>query len=233
MVVGRFTGKDLIAITDGKDPHFTADAELEVEDLELSPIPLKSRMRGVATGRITLRDLGNGPSVTGKAHVNQFAVSGARVDSVDVDLGARDGSLYASARAVDGGKSVLDVTVASRALEWKGLLTKWNAEELTRVDYRAAGLRLSLLRSFARDAIADLDGQLNGSGSVMFDAKSQTFDGQLALSGGRLYVRTLGEDVTDVHAIARFEPNGVFRIQDANGKVDQGEFRASATGRSR
>ena len=39
------------------------------------------------------------------------------------------------------------------------------------------------------------------------------------------------EDVTDVHAIARFEPNGVFRIQDATGKVDQGEFRASATGR--
>jgi hypothetical protein len=231
MVVGRITGLDLIAIKDGKDPHFTADAEVEVEDLDLSPIPLKSRMRGDLTGRITLRDLGNAPSITAKAHVNRFAVSGARVDALDVDLGARDGSLFASARAIDGGKSVLDVTVASRALQWKGLLTTWNADELTRVDYRAAGLRLSLLRSFARDTIADLDGQLDGRGSAMFDAKSQTFDGQLALSGGRLYVNALGEDVTDVHAVARFEPNGVFRIQDATGKVDQGEFRASATGR--
>lgn len=231
MVVGRFTGEDLLAIKEGKDPEVTADAELEVEDLELSPIPLKSRMGGVLTGRITLRDLGHAPSVTAKAHVNDFAVSGAHVDSVDVDLGARDGSLYASARAVDHGKNVLDVTVSSRAFEWKGIATKWNAEELTRVDYRAAGLRLSLLRSFARDAIADLDGQVNGSGSVMFDATSQTFDGQLALSGGRLYVNALGEDVTNVHGIARFEPSGVFRIQDATGRVDLGEFRASATGR--
>ena len=65
----------------------------------------------------------------------------------------------------------------------------------------------------------------------MFDAKTQTFDGELALTGGRLYVNALGDDITDVNAIARFEPNGVFRIQDATGKVEQGEFRASASGR--
>src|SRR5690606_25691801 len=54
MVVGRFTAADLAALRDGKEPSFTADAEIEVEDLELSPIPMKSRMRGVLTGRATL-----------------------------------------------------------------------------------------------------------------------------------------------------------------------------------
>lgn len=233
MLVGRVSAKDLFALRDGKDPRFTADAEIEVEDLELSPIPLKTRIRGALTGRATLRDLGGAPSLSGRAHVDQFAVSGARVDALDFDIGARDGSLYASARAIDGGNRVLDVSVASRAFRWKGVAPGWSGEELTRVDYRAAGLRLALLRSFARNAIADLDGRIDGSGSAMFDAKTQTFDGQLALSGGRLYVNTLGDHVTDVNAVARFEPNGIFRIQDATGKVEQGEFRASATGRMR
>jgi hypothetical protein len=112
MMLGRLSARDLLAMGDGKDPQFLlADAEIEVEDLELSPIPLQSRMRGALTGRATLHDLGGSPSVNARAHVDRFAVSGARVDALDLDVKAHDGSLVASARAIDAGKNVLAVTV--------------------------------------------------------------------------------------------------------------------------
>jgi translocation and assembly module TamB len=231
MVLGRIRAEDVLAARPGRPPQWSASAEIDVEHLELAPIPLPTRMRGALTGRAKLNDLGGTPSIEAHAHVDRFAVSGARVEAVDASLGARDGSLFASARSSERGASTLEVTVASRAFRWKGVVPGWDANELTRVDYVASGLRLALLRPFARQAIADLDGRLDGRGSAMFDASSQTFEGGLALSEGRVYVRSLGEDVTDVKGIARFERSGIFRIDDATGRVDQGEFRASATGR--
>ena len=113
---------------------------------------MPKRLRGVLTGRVKLRDVGTTPSIEAKAHVNRFALSGARVESLDLSIGGRDGTLYASARAVEQGKTALDVTLASRAFRWRGVEPGWDASELTRVDYFASGLRLSLLRPFARDA---------------------------------------------------------------------------------
>ncbi len=232
MVLGQVRAEDVLASRPGHAPPWSASAEVDVDHLELAPMPLPTRVQGALTGRAKLVDLGSGtPSFEANAHVDRFAVSGARIEAIDGSIGARDGSLFASARATERGRATLEVTVASRALRWRGVTPGWDARELTRVDYVASGLRLALLRPFARQEITDLDGRLDGRGSAMFDATSQTFEGGLALSEGRVYVRSLGEDVSDVKGVARFERSGVFRIDDATGKVDLGEFRASATGR--
>lgn len=231
MVLGKIRAEDVLAARPGHVPQWSASAEIDVEHLELAPIPLPTRMRGALTGRAKLYDLGGAPSFEAHAHVDRFAVWGARVEALDTSIGVRDGSLFASARTTEQGRGTLEVTVASRALRWKGITPGWDASELTRVDYVASGLRLALLRPLARQQVADLDGRLDGRGSAMFDATSQTFEGGIALSEGRVYIRSLGEDVTDVKAIARFERSGVFRIENATGRVEQGEFRASATGR--
>jgi autotransporter translocation and assembly factor TamB len=63
------------------------------------------------------------------------------------------------------------------------------------------------------------------------DKDSQVFEGGLSLSQGRLYVNALGEEITEVSAVARFEKNGGFRIVDGTGKIGAGELKVSANGR--
>src|SRR5690606_23851144 len=57
------------------------------------------------------------------------------------------------------------------------------------------------------------------------------FEGGLALQNGRLYLNLLGEEITSLNGTAKFERTGVFRIDEATGKMGTGEFRASANGR--
>jgi translocation and assembly module TamB len=230
LVLGRVPAADLLA---GRALGWNASAELDVVDLELAPLPLPMNMRGALTGRVKLRDLTGSPLLEARAHVDDLGLGGVRVLRGDFKVDAKNGSLDASARVNqdDGGNG--RVTVVSSALEWHGLDVGWNNERPTKLDYALDRVRLSLARPFVRRLIPEIDGVVDGRGSATIDAKNQVFEGGITLSGGRLYVNAIGEEITDVSAIAHFERDGAFRIQDATAKIGAGEVKASAAGRFR
>ncbi len=215
----------------GRPLAWNASGELDVADLELSPLPLPMNLHGALTGRVKLRDLTSAPVLDARARIDDFGIAGVRVLRADMSVEAKNGSLAASARInqEDGGNGRVNIT--SSSLKWSGTDVDWDDAQPTRIEYALDRLRLAILRPFVRQAIPEIDGVVDGRGSATVDATSHVFEGGVTLSGGRLYVNAIGEEVTDVSAVARFERDGAFRIQDATAKIGSGEVKASASGR--
>lgn len=209
-----------------------ASGEIEVENLALAAIPQspQSRMTGLLTGRGRVTSLNGDASFEAKAHIDNFGTGGAQVRSVDVTAGGRDASLFAHA-SVNDRASQATVQLASQSLHVKGLDVSWDDTAPTRLDYAVQNGRLALVGPLVKRWVSEIDGRVDGAGSVTLDKTSQVFDGGLAVQDARLYVNLLGEEVSSLDAIAKFERTGVFRIDDANGKMGSGEFRASVNGR--
>ncbi|HVH41837.1 MAG TPA: translocation/assembly module TamB domain-containing protein, partial [Labilithrix sp.] len=222
---------DLLA---GKPLSWAASTELEVENLALGALPfLPAGMTGTLTGRARVKDLNREPSFEAKAHVDDFGAGGARVESLDLTAGGRDGSLFAHTSIVD--RREQDATqatlqLASKSLRLKGTEVSWDHSAPTRLDYAIQNGRLALLAPLVKRSISEIDGRVDGAGSVTIEESSQIFEGGLALQDARLYVNVLGEEITSLDATARFDRTGIFRIDDATGKMGSGEFRASANG---
>jgi translocation and assembly module TamB len=123
------------------------------------------------------------------------------------------------------------VQIVSRALRLRGRELGWQDEESTRFDYALTGVRMSVLRPVVRRLFPEIDGRIDGRGSVTLAGDAQTFEGGVAISEGRVYVNLLGEEITNLGAVLYFESNGVFRVQDATGRIGEGDLRASMTGR--
>lgn len=230
LVLARVPAADLLA---GRALGWNASAELDVADLELAPLPLPMDVRGVLTGRVKLQDLMGNPLLQAHAHVQDLGLAGVRVLRGDLMVDAKDGSLDASARVDqdDGGNG--RIGIVSSSLQWRGIDVAWDGARPTKLDYALDRLRLSLARPFVRRFVPEIDGVVGGRGSATIDAKSHVFEGGVALSGGRLYVSAIGEEITDVSAVARFERDGAFRIQDATAKIGAGTIKAAAAGRFR
>ena len=230
LVLAKVPSGDLFA---GRPLAWNASGELDVEDLELAPLPLPLNMRGALTGRVKLRDLTGEPLLEANAHVDDLSISGVRVLRGDLRVRAKNGSLDASARInqEDGGNG--RVNVVSSSLKWRGVDVAWDDGQPTKIDYTLDRVRLAILRPFVRRSIPEIDGQVDGRGSATIDATSHVFEGGVGLSGGRLYVNAIGEEITDIRANAVFERDGAFRIQDATAKIGAGEIKASAAGRMR
>lgn len=228
LVLGRVRAEDLVL---GNPLDWNASAELDVRDLELAPLPLPMNARGALTTHVSLRDLTGNPTLRARAHVANLGISGARVAAGDFEADVKSGLIAAKATLTqeDGGSARVDVD--SQALAWKGIDYEYDATKPARVQYVVDRMRLSILRPIVRRSIPEIDGVLNGKGSASVDATSQVFEGGLVLEGGRMYVNALGDELTDLHARATFERNGVFRIADVHGKVNAGVINAAAAGR--
>jgi translocation and assembly module TamB len=221
----------LTDLLEGRPLGWNASGELDVADLELTPLPLPMNVRGALTGRVKVRDLTGTPVLEAHARIDDLSISGVRVLRGDLRVSAKNGSLDASARInqEDGGNG--RVNIVSSSLKWRGTEVDWDDTKPSRVDYTLDRMRIAVLRPFVRRAIPELDGVVDGRGSATVDTTSRVFEGGVTLSGGRLYVNAIGEEVTDVSAVARFERDGGFRVQDATAKIGAGEVKASATGR--
>ena len=230
LVLGRLPVADLFA---GRVPAWNASGELDVTDLELAPLPLPQNIKGALTGHVRLRDLAGSAELDASAYVDDFTIGGAKVMRTEALVHAKDGLLDATAtvKQEDGGSG--RVHVVSQALQWHATEIAWDPKQVTRLDYTVERIRLSIVRSFVRRFVPEIDGRIDGSGSASVDAESQVFEGGVSLSEGRLYVNAIGEEVSDLRATVRFERNGAFRIQDASGKVGAGVLTASATGKMR
>lgn len=228
LVIARIPAADLVA---GRPLAWNASGELDVADLELAPLPLPLSMRGALTARVKLRDLTGNPLLEGRAHVTDLGLAGVRVVRGDVKVEAKDGSLSASANVhqADGGSG--ELKVVSSSLKWHGTEVAWDDAQPSRIDYRVDRVRLAILRPFVRRIIPEIDGRVDGRGSAVVDATSHVFEGGVVLSEGRLYVNAIGEEITDLSAVANFERGGAFRVQDIHGKIGSGELKASASGR--
>jgi autotransporter translocation and assembly factor TamB len=207
-----------------------ASAEIEVENLALAAVPISTPMSGLLTGRARIRELNHDASFEAKAHVDDFGTGGATVESVDLTAGGRDASLFAHASVVDQ-QSQATIQLASKSLRVKGLDVSWEPMAPTRLDYAVQNGRLALLAPLLKGNVSEIDGRVDGAGSVTLDEKSQVFEGGLAVQDARLYLNVIGEEISSLNAIAKFDRTGIFRIENAAGKVGSGEFKASATGR--
>ena len=230
LVIAKVPSADLFA---GRPLAWNASGELDVADLELAPLPLPMNLRGTLTGRVKLRDLTGEPLLEANARVDDLGISGVRVLRGDVRLVAKNGLLDASARInqEDGGNGRVDVL--SKSLQWHGVDVAWDDKQSTKIAYTLDRVRLAIARPFVRRSIPEIDGQVDGRGSATIDATSHVFEGGVGVTGGRLYVNAIGEEITDIRANAVFERDGAFRIQDATAKIGAGEIKASAAGRMR
>lgn len=228
LVIARLPAADLMA---GRPLAWNASGEIDIADLELAPLPLPMNLRGSLTGRMKLRDLSGTPLLEARAHVTDLGISGVRVANADVKVEAKNGALSAHAKVsqTDGGSGSAHLT--SSALQWHGAEVAWDDAQPTRIEYAVDRMSIAIARPFVRTIIPEIDGRVNGRGSAVVDAKSQVFEGGLALSDGRLYVNALGEEITGINAVANFERDGGFRVQDLRGKIGSGELKASASGR--
>jgi translocation and assembly module TamB len=228
LVLARIPAGDLLA---GRPLAWNASGELDVADLELTPLPLPMNLKGALTGRVKVADINGTPVLEAHAHVDDLGIAGVRVLRGDVKVDARNGMVDASARVSqeDGGNGRVNIT--SSALKWHGADVDWDAAQQTHLDYTLDRVRLAILRPFVRRAIPEIDGVVDGRGSAAIDAKTHVFEGGVSLTGGRVYVTMLGEEISDISAVARFERDGAFRIQDATAKMGSGEVKASAAGR--
>ncbi|OJY16305.1 MAG: hypothetical protein BGO98_29905 [Myxococcales bacterium 68-20] len=222
--------KDLLQGKALAELQWRASAELEVENLALGALPVTTGVTGSLSGRARLKELNGDPSFEVKAHVDNFGAGGARVQNLDLTAGGRDASLFAHASILDD-VSKATIQLASQSLRMKGLDVSWEATAPTRLDYAVQNGRLALLAPLVKSSISEMDGRIDGAGSVTIDRTSQVFEGGLALQDANFYVNVLGEEITSLNAIAKFERTGVFRIDNATGKMGSGEFRASASGR--
>lgn len=227
------TDARLTDLLEGKAPAglpWRASAEVEVENLALAALPLPTGVTGSLTGRARLTDLNRDASFQAKAHVEDFGAGGARVSGVDVNVGGRDRSLFAHAIVLDD-KSKATFQLASQSLRIRGVDLSWDTKAPTRLDYAIENGRLALLAPLVRRSISELDGRIDGAGSISIDESAEVFEGGLAVHDGRLYVNALGEEITQLAAVARFDRTGTWRIEGASGKIGAGEFRASAIAR--
>ena len=228
LVLAKVPLADLLT---GRPLAWNASGELDVADLELAPLPLPMNLHGALTGRVKLRDLTGTPVLDARARVDDLGIAGVRVLRGDLSIEATNGSLVGSARInqEDGGNGRVNIT--SSSLKWSGTDVDWDDTQPTRIDYSLDRMRIAIVRPFVRRVIPEIDGVVDGRGSATVSATSHVFEGGVTLSGGRLYVNAIGEEVSDVSAIARFERDGAFRIQDATAKIGSGVVKASASGR--
>ncbi|MBX3261992.1 MAG: translocation/assembly module TamB domain-containing protein [Labilithrix sp.] len=212
------------------DLPWRASAEVEVENLMLGALPMVDGVSGSLGGRVRLKDLNGSPSFEAKAHIDDFGAGGAVVERLDLTTGGRDASLFAHASITDQ-ESKATFQLASKSLRMKGLDVSWEPVAPTRLDYAVQNGRLALLAPLVTGVMSEMDGRVDGAGSVTIDESSQVFEGGLALQDARAYVNAVGEEISSLSAIAKFERTGVFRIDDAKGRLGAGEFRAAASGR--
>jgi autotransporter translocation and assembly factor TamB len=209
-----------------------ASGELEVENLKLAALP-QSNLTGVLSGRARIKDLNGDANFEVKGHIDDFGSGGAKVQSVDIAAGGRDASLYVHGSIVDktaGDPSQVTLQLASSSLRMKGLEFGWDAAKATRLDYIVQSGRLGLIGPLVKSVASELDGRVDGTGSITLEGSTQAFEGGLAVHDATLYANAIGEEITGLKATARFDRSGTFRIDDASGKLASGEFRASASG---
>ncbi|MBX3232857.1 MAG: translocation/assembly module TamB domain-containing protein [Labilithrix sp.] len=216
---------------------WSAAAELEIKDIDLGALPLPPStlgpgraLSGALTGRFRVRDLNRDASLQGQAEIAGFGVGGASVESLELTVFGRDASLFVHAKATDKDSSAT-LQLSSQSAHIDGLAVSWNAEATSRLDYAVQNVDLALLGPLVRRQVSEIAGRVNGAGSIRLDGDEQVFEGGLALMGTNMYVNAVGEEVVGLTATARFDRSGRFVVDDATGKVGEGEFRARVHGR--
>ncbi|MDF2695003.1 MAG: hypothetical protein K0S65_3386, partial [Labilithrix sp.] len=229
VLMTELRASDLLHGTKPSELPWLASAEVEVENLTLAALPITTGVTGLLTGRARVRNLNRDTSFEAKAHVDDFGAGGATVQNLDLTAGGRDASLFAHASITDEASKVT-LQLASKSLRMHGLDVSWDPVAPTRLDYAVQNGRLALLAPLVKGVVSEIDGRVDGAGSVNIDETSQVFEGGLALQDARLYVNLLGEEISSLSGTARFERTGVFRIDDATGRMGSGEFRAAVNG---
>lgn len=228
---------DLLRGRSPMDLPWSASSEIEVQDLSLGALPIPStpsmslrQLTGALSGRFKLRDINRAAAFEANATITDFGLGGAVVENLTITAGGRHESLFVNAHMKDK-DSQATFQLASQSLVANTLIPDWNEKKPSRLDYAVQNAQLGLFLPIVRRSVSEMDGRINGAGSVTIDGQEQVFEGGLALSQTSMYVNVLGEQVSGLNATARFERSGAFTISDAAGKLGSGEFKATVQGK--
>jgi translocation and assembly module TamB len=209
---------------------WNASTELQADALRLELLPLPVSMTGRLTARASVMDLNRAPRFEATGSLDAGGINGLVFQRVDATVSGRDGSLFGRATFSDpDGRAEIQVT--SKSPRFKGLHATWDSASTTRIDYAVQNGRLALFAPVLDRWASDLDGRMDGAGSLTFDDAAQAFDGGLAIRGANVYANLLGEEISSLNATARFERDGIFRIEQASGKLGGGDFTGHVEGR--
>lgn len=209
--------------------EWTASAAVLVDHLDLGRVPfLRDRVKGILSGNVHLHDLHRQAGVTGLLRLEDAAVEGITLERVDASFSAGDGKggVYVASTSKTAGTATL--RASTDGLVWGAQLVPGiDKDARGRVDYDLRAFRLETLAPVVQGVLPELAGKLDGQGRIDVASSTPTFQGTIALSEGRAYLTSFGQDLEDVRGTIRFQRGGVVVLEGLSGDLGTGTLRGS------
>lgn len=229
---GAFTALvDSSAMLKGKSAPIQASGDLQLRKFRTDPLPIVgASVKGAFDADVMLRDYGKDARLAVTLKGDNIAADNVKFTHSEVRADVENGKLSAA------------VGLAQAQGGWAGVMltsdVKWGAASAPsldnkgplRLDYRVDKFQLAGLRPLVKDAVPELEGQVDGRGRVLQEHGTQTADGTLSLRNTNAYVNALGQNVQDAQFDLKLGA-GNFIVENGKAKVDQGEVLFAASGR--
>jgi translocation and assembly module TamB len=225
------SARDLVAHRPGAPLDWEASARVK-----LAAFPLQTfgrvadrRVRGRASGEVTLDGLHRDAVLHGKVVFDALQIGRAKYEHAVVDVSAADGALAASAR-FDQTDGFADVK-ATAGLVWGAKIApSLDPERAVEARVDAKAFRVAAVAPFVRGVVDDVDGRVDGKASITLGPgpEDARMEGRLALRDGRVEVSALGQQLRDVRAKIALDPGGLVKVDDVVARGTDGELHASA-----
>lgn len=208
-----------------------ASGDVRVRGLRVGVLPvIGASVKGTFDGDVLLRDYGKDARIEAKLTGRDASLDSVRVKTAEIRLFAHDTDFSAALglEQADGGWAGGELQSGMR---WgDALAPSLDDARPLRLAYRVDAFRLAALRPLVRTSLPELDGRLDGRGTLERTAGVDSASGSLTLSGGSAYVPLLGQNVEDVGFDMRLG-TGTFTLERGSARIDRGEVAFAASGR--
>lgn len=204
---------------------WTASAKAKLASFPLETIPQLAdrRIRGRASGELSLDGLHADARARGRIDLDGFAIGDVEYERASLSADTTNGRLTARAR-LDQKDGFADAK-ADAGVEWGAAITpKLDREQPIHASLDASAFRAAVLEPIVEDWVPAIDGRIDANARVhLVPGNPQAeVEGKVALRDGTLQVAALGEELRGVRATAALAPDGTVRITDVAARGTQG-----------
>ncbi len=228
---GAFTSVMSLASLLAGEVDVRASGDVRARSLRVGVLPvIGTSVKGTFDGDLLLRDYGKDARVEAKLTGKDVSLDSVRVKTAEVRAFAHDTELSAAVglEQTDGGWAGAEVQTGMR---WGAALAPTrDPSHPLRLAYRVDAFQLAALRPLVRNSLPELDGRVDGRGTLVREGGVDTASGSLALRKGTAYVPLLGQNVEDVTFDVRLG-SGTFTVENGSARIDRGEALFAASGR--
>ncbi len=210
------------------------NAKIVVDKFALQDVRylIDDHIRGTVSATVDAKNLGTAPVVDGKIDLGSIKVGKSSLDSGAIVLAAKDGGASVDVRLVQGDGHIF--ANAKAPIHWVGgAAPSLDTTKSLDASYDISKFRIAVFTPFVRDSLGNLDGRLDGKGTVAIEpgegAKNGKMQGDLRLTGGQMILPTLGDEVHDVRATVKIDPWGTVRVDDVSLSGVSGKLTATAS----